>query len=74
MGLWQPHSAGIQTHKYITTNQNTYICLYDDQIPSYLFVVESFSKNDGAKQRQWDIKSSVGCLKHTEVHYKHKHD
>lgn len=51
----------------ITTNQNPYICLYDDQVPRYLFIVESFSENNGAKQRQWDIKGSVGCLKHTDI-------
>lgn len=51
----------------IYRSKTTYICLYDDQVPCYLLIVQSFSENYGAKKCQGDVKGSVCCLKHTFV-------
>lgn len=56
-----------------TENEKAYISLYDDQVPCYLLIVESFSENYRSKQSQGDVKGSVGCLKHTQIQNTHRH-
>ena len=50
-------------HRY-KRREAAHVCLYDDQVPRYLLVVESFPENYSAEQCQRDVKGSVCCLQH----------
>lgn len=47
--------------------RGAYICLYDDQVARDLLVVEPLSQDDGAEQRQRDVKGPVGGLGHRRL-------